>query len=73
MENEEKNKDSKKVSTTAFWLPIGMCLGCSLGIALDNLAMGISLGMLFGLAIGNAFDHQSKDKSDADPTEEKKD
>ena len=70
MENDKQKKNEQQLSSTTHWLPIGMCLGCSFGILLDNLALGISLGMLFGLAVGSIFDHASKEKKKPENTEE---
>lgn len=62
-----KEKDEQKVTGITHWMPIGMCLGCSFGILLDNLALGISLGMLLGVAVGTLTDSKQKDVQNKDP------
>lgn len=60
-ENQKNGKQQNNSSGISHWLPIGICLGCSFGLLLDNLATGVGLGMLFGVALGTLFDSKKKE------------
>lgn len=36
----------------AVWMPLGIAIGTSFGVALKNIGLGISLGVAIGVAIG---------------------
>lgn len=44
----------------AVFLPIGLCIGTSLGVATKNIGLGMPLGMLFGLVLGAAMNAKAK-------------
>ena len=48
------------------WLPIGMCLGLSLGTAVgcstDNLSVCMCVGIAVGVAVGALLDHNNKNQ-----------
>ena len=54
------------------YLPIGMCLGMSIGsaigVATDNLSMGLCIGMSIGMCIGALIDAKNR-KSAGENTE----
>ena len=58
----EDNK--QKEDNTSYWLPIGMCLGISIGTtigaATNNMGLWLSIGLSVGLCIGLLFS-SSKD------------
>ena len=56
MRKDNKNDKNYKVQ----YLPIGMCLGLSIGAALGNISMGICIG----LAIGAGIDFLHNKKND---------
>jgi hypothetical protein len=50
-----------------YYLPMFMCFGLALGIAvgqvlLDNIAMGMTIGLIFGVAVGIGLDSTNKEK-----------
>ncbi|MFG2328491.1 hypothetical protein ACGFMM_02595 [Streptomyces sp. NPDC048604] len=63
-DDTEKNKAAKPGQGLALWMPIGLCLGISLGQLSDNLGLGISLGLAGGTAIGVAFDAAIKKRQE---------
>ena len=52
------------------YLPIGMCIGLSLGVALgaamDNIPIGMCMGLGIGLCFGSALDNANKAKKEKD-------
>ena len=52
---------TRKSSENLAWgIGVGMLLGISLGMILNNLDLWLSLGMLFGVALGAVYDHRSE-------------
>jgi len=47
-----KGKPMSKNSQFVLWLALGLLIGVSLGIVLNNITIGVSLGFLFGMIIG---------------------
>ena len=57
------------------YMPIGMCLGLSIGTAIgaaiDNISIGMCMGLGIGLCFGSALDAAKRKKSeDEEETEE---
>ena len=57
------------------YLPIGMCIGLSIGVALgaamDNIPIGMCLGLGIGLCFGSALDNANKAKKEKDEEKNK--
>lgn len=66
MKKNDKNTDNKMQ-----YMPIGMCLGLSIGMAIgaamDNIGVGMCFGLGIGLCFGSAIDAHNRKKSDSDP------
>ena len=49
------------------YLPIGMCLGLSIGMAvgaaMDNISVGMCMGLGIGLCFGSALDNANRAKN----------
>lgn len=69
MEKNDKDKDNK-----IQYMPIGMCLGLSIGMAIgaamDNISVGMCMGLGIGLCFGSAIDAYNRKKSDSDSQDE---
>jgi len=63
MNNNEKNNSTPK-------MPIFMCLGLSVGMAIGAGFGNISIGMCIGVIVGSIFDSRNKDKEDSENSEE---
>ena len=66
--NKQKDiKGEKKESNDEnYWLPIGMCLGISIGSAIgaatNNIGLWLPVGLCIGIGLGAAFsDNKDKD------------
>ena len=60
------------------YLPIGMCLGLSIGMAvgaaMDNISVGMCMGLGIGLCFGSALDNANRAKNkDSDEKAQKED
>jgi len=44
----------------AIFMPFGIAIGTSLGVAMKNLAIGVSLGLALGIAIGAGLNAKAK-------------
>ena len=71
-------KDNKDSENKMQYLPIGMCIGISIGTAIgaatDNIGVGMCLGMSFGVCIGSLLDAQNrKEKNDTTEEDDKED
>ena len=59
-------KDNKNSENKMQYLPIGMCLGISIGTAIgaatDNIGVGMCLGVGFGVLLGSLLDAQNRKK-----------
>ena len=47
MFKRDPSKDGK-TDPAGVWLPVGVAIGCSLGVAMGNLALGVGLGVAVG-------------------------
>ena len=69
-------KDNKKSDNQTHYMPIGMCMGISIGtaigVATDNLSIYMPIGLSIGMCIGVIFDAQNRKKS-KDDSEDSKD
>ena len=65
LQGAEKAQKENTESAT-HWLPIGMCLGISIGmsigVAMDNVGVGMCLGVGFGSCLGAFMDAMQKKK-----------
>ena len=61
-------KEKKNSENNVPYLPVFMCLGLSVGVALgtamDNLAMWMCFGLSIGVAVGTAMDQKKKKESE---------
>ncbi len=57
------------------YLPLGMCIGLSIGTAIgaamDNIAVGMCMGMGIGVCFGSVLDNANKAKKDKSDEEQK--
>ena len=57
-------KDNKNSENQMQYLPIGMCIGISIGTAIgaatDNIGVGMCLGVGFGTMLGALLDAQKR-------------
>lgn len=72
MKHTQENSPSNSQQTTS-WMPIGMCLGFSIGTAIgfltDNISIGMCLGISIGMSVGVLIDHtHGKSSQTTDPT-----
>ena len=60
-------KDNKKSENQTNYMPIGMCLGISIGtaigVATDNLSIYMPIGLSIGMCIGTLIDAQNRKKA----------
>ena len=70
-------KDKKTPENTTHYLPIFMCIGLSVGMAIgagvDNIPIGMCIGMGIGVALGTALDSLNRKDAEEKKDEEKKD
>ena len=63
-------KDDKERENQTYYLPIGMCLGMSIGtaigVATKNLSIYMPIGMSIGMCIGALMDAQNRKKAKDD-------
>lgn len=57
MKGNNNDKDHK-----AIFLPLGMALGISLGIFLDELPIGLCFGVMIGIVADYIINNKNKDK-----------
>ena len=61
-------KNSKDSENKVQYMPIFMCMGISIGMALgaafDNIPIGMCLGLGFGVCLGSALDAKKRKESD---------
>lgn len=64
----------KENNDQTYYLPIGMCLGMSIGVAIgsamDNLAIGMCMGLSIGVCIGALLDSKKRKESEENPPAE---
>ena len=60
---EHNNQDNQKQDHTHY-MPIGMCIGIGVGMAIgaamDNIPIGMCMGLSIGMAIGAIADSRKK-------------
>ena len=60
-------KDIMKSDNQTHYMPIGMCLGISIGtaigVATDNLSIYMPIGLSIGMCIGALIDAQNRKKT----------
>ena len=60
-------KDNKKSDNQIHYMPIGMCMGISIGtaigVATDNLSIYMPIGLSIGMCIGALIDAQNRKKT----------
>ena len=66
MRKDNKNDKNYKVQ----YLPIGMCLGLPIGVALGNISMGICIGLAIGAGIDFLHNKKNDDSKSNDEHEE---
>lgn len=68
---EKKDSDNK-----TYWLPLGLCMGVSVGMALGSAMGSIPIGMCMGLGIGmcfgSALDAANRSKNEKTKEDEQK-
>jgi len=68
-----KNHDS---DDNTQYLPIGMCIGLSIGVALgaamDNIPIGMCMGLGIGMCFGSAIDNANRAKTQKPEDQDKK-
>lgn len=74
----ETNKNNNKEPGGLQYMPIGMCIGIGIGMAvgaaMDNIGvgmcMGMSIGMCFGIVMDSMQKKKAEEKSETEGTEE---
>lgn len=60
-------KENLKSENQTCYMPIGMCLGISIGtaigVATDNLSIYLPIGLSIGMCIGTLIDAQNRKKT----------
>ena len=56
-------KDNKKSDNQTHYMPIGMCMGISIGTAIGVATDNLSIYMPIGLSIGALIDAQNRKKT----------
>ena len=63
----------KKPDNTMTYMPLGMCIGLSVGMAIGaafhHISIGMCIGLSVGMAIGAVIDAQNKTNKTDDPEE----
>ena len=61
-------KNSKDSENKTQYMPIFMCIGISIGMAIgaafDNISVGMCLGLGIGVCLGSALDAKKRKESD---------
>ncbi len=64
---KEINKAKKKKDGN-YWLPIGMCLGISIGTAVgaatNNMGLWLPIGLCIGVSLGVVFSNENDEDDD---------
>ena len=68
--------DKKDKDNQIQYMPIGMCLGLSIGMAvgaaMDNISVGMCMGLGIGLCFGSSLDNAKQAKSKEAVEQDKK-
>ena len=68
--------DKKDKDNQIQYMPIGMCLGLSIGMAvgaaMDNISVGMCMGLGIGLCFGSSLDNAKQAKSKEAEEQDKK-
>ena len=63
---KEKRKQTQEKESNSYWLPIGMCIGISIGTAIgastNNIGLWLPIGLSIGLCLGVALSNMNNDK-----------
>lgn len=72
----ESNKNNNPEPNNIQYMPIGMCIGIGVGMAigaaLDNIATGMCTGLSVGMCVGVLIDSMNKRKTDDNPNSDEK-
>ena len=64
----EDNTNNNQEPNNIQYMPIGMCIGIGVGMAigaaLDNIPIGMCIGLSVGMCIGVIIDSKNKKKTD---------
>lgn len=65
------NKDPNKIQYMPIYMCLGISVGMAIGVALDNIGVGMCLGAGIGVCIGSIIDANNNKKADDTKPEEK--
>ncbi len=67
----KKNDSNNQIQ----YLPLGMCIGISIGMAIgaamDNIPIGMCMGMGIGMCFGSALDNANRAKNEENKEDKK--
>lgn len=62
----ELNEDKNQKDDRSYWLPIGMCIGLSLGVtigaATNNIGLWLPIGLCLGVSLGAVLSNDKYNK-----------
>lgn len=58
---KDQNKNNEDINQMAVSLPIGIAIGCMLGIIFDNIGLWLSIGVGLGLIFGSALNKRNEE------------
>ncbi len=67
----KNNKEPQKIQYMPIYMCLGISVGMAIGVALDNIGVGMCLGAGFGMCIGSIIDANNNKKTDDSKPEEK--
>ena len=66
----------KKPENKTMYLPIFMCMGSSIGmaigVAMGNIGIGMCMGVAIGVGVGSAIDNMNRNKEAGSQDQEEK-